>query len=184
MPRNRLLRVMKHYSPTGRRNHGRTLKRLLDTWDRNGATSGSTAWQIDDDNHWMYRPFDIYVLYSHMHINVTQQDTQQKAPWWWRTHVETCRSCRILIHYPEQCICWRIVCVCVCGYITKNARYKFWSVCAAFTWGMSVLTHGLTPDAMNWLACVQLLQITVRLSYKFDHINTVKPTRCTFYSVY
>jgi len=31
MPRNRLPRVMKHYCPTGRRNHGRLLKRLLDT---------------------------------------------------------------------------------------------------------------------------------------------------------
>jgi hypothetical protein len=31
MPRNRLPRVMKHYSPTGRRNHSRPLKRLLDT---------------------------------------------------------------------------------------------------------------------------------------------------------
>jgi len=31
MPRNRLPRVMKHYSPTGRRNHGRPLKSLLDT---------------------------------------------------------------------------------------------------------------------------------------------------------
>jgi len=31
MPRNRLPRVMKLYSPTGRRNHGRPLKRLLDT---------------------------------------------------------------------------------------------------------------------------------------------------------
>jgi hypothetical protein len=31
MPRNRLPRIMKHYSPTGRRNRGRTLKRLLDT---------------------------------------------------------------------------------------------------------------------------------------------------------
>jgi len=30
MPRNRLPRVMKQYSPTGRRNHGRPLKRLLD----------------------------------------------------------------------------------------------------------------------------------------------------------
>ena len=30
MPRNRLPRVMKHYSPTGRKNHGRPLKRLLD----------------------------------------------------------------------------------------------------------------------------------------------------------
>jgi hypothetical protein len=31
MPRNRLPRVMKHYSPAGRRNHGRTLKKFLDT---------------------------------------------------------------------------------------------------------------------------------------------------------
>jgi hypothetical protein len=31
MPRNRLPRVRKHYSPTGRRNHGRPLKRLLGT---------------------------------------------------------------------------------------------------------------------------------------------------------
>jgi hypothetical protein len=31
MPRTRLLWVMKHHSPTGRRNHGRPLKRLLDT---------------------------------------------------------------------------------------------------------------------------------------------------------
>jgi hypothetical protein len=31
MPRNRLPRVMKHCSPTGRRNHGRPSKRLLDT---------------------------------------------------------------------------------------------------------------------------------------------------------
>jgi len=28
---DRLPRVMKHYSPTGRRNHGRPLKRILDT---------------------------------------------------------------------------------------------------------------------------------------------------------
>jgi hypothetical protein len=31
MPCNRLPRVMKHYAPTGRRNHGRPLKRLLNT---------------------------------------------------------------------------------------------------------------------------------------------------------
>jgi len=31
MPRNGLPRVMEHYSPTGRMNHGRPLKRLLDT---------------------------------------------------------------------------------------------------------------------------------------------------------
>jgi hypothetical protein len=31
MPFDSLPRVMKHYSPIGRRNHGRPLKRLLDT---------------------------------------------------------------------------------------------------------------------------------------------------------
>jgi hypothetical protein len=30
VPRNRLPRVMKHYSPTGKRNQDRPLKRLLD----------------------------------------------------------------------------------------------------------------------------------------------------------
>jgi hypothetical protein len=31
MPRNRLPRVIKHYSPNGRTNHGRPSKSLLDT---------------------------------------------------------------------------------------------------------------------------------------------------------
>ena len=47
------LRAQSRVSPvvgTGRRNHGRTLKRLLDTWDRNRSTSGPTSWKIYDDN--------------------------------------------------------------------------------------------------------------------------------------
>ena len=31
MPRNRLPRVIKHHTPTGKRNYGRPLMRLLDT---------------------------------------------------------------------------------------------------------------------------------------------------------
>ena len=42
MPRNRLPRVMKHYSPTARRNRGRPLKRLSGYVRSNGSTSGST----------------------------------------------------------------------------------------------------------------------------------------------
>jgi hypothetical protein len=49
MPRNRLPRVMKHHFLTGRRNHGRPLKRLLDTWGRNGSTRGPTAWQVQGE---------------------------------------------------------------------------------------------------------------------------------------
>ena len=50
VPRNRLPRVMKHFSPTGRRNHDRPMKRLLDMRDRNRSTRGSTPWQIYDDD--------------------------------------------------------------------------------------------------------------------------------------
>jgi len=63
MPRNRLPRVMKHYFPTGRRNHGRPLKRLLDTWDRNGSTSGPTPWQIyDDDDDTIWTSCGVWLL--------------------------------------------------------------------------------------------------------------------------
>jgi len=55
MPRNRLPRVMKHYFPTGRRNYGRPLKRLLDMLDQNRSTSGPTLWHIyDDDDDELY----------------------------------------------------------------------------------------------------------------------------------
>ena len=40
--RNRLPRIMKHYSLTGRRNYSRPLKRLLGTSDWKGSTSGPT----------------------------------------------------------------------------------------------------------------------------------------------
>ena len=76
MPRNKLARVMKHYSPTGRRNHGRPLKRLLDTWDRNGSTSDPTAWQIYDDDEftcwllcvYIYIYLFIYNIFNIMYI--------------------------------------------------------------------------------------------------------------------
>jgi len=41
---------MKHNSPSGRRNYGWPLKRILGMWDRNGSTSGSTPWQTCDDD--------------------------------------------------------------------------------------------------------------------------------------
>jgi hypothetical protein len=44
MPRNRLSRVMKYYSPTGRRNYGRPLKRL---WIREAGT-GQQVTQLHD----------------------------------------------------------------------------------------------------------------------------------------
>jgi len=74
MPRNRLPRVMKQYSPTGRRNHGRPLKRLLDAWDWNGSTSGPTAWQIDDDDE---------AIYAMQLSNKIQRVTELKAEGFW-----------------------------------------------------------------------------------------------------
>jgi hypothetical protein len=43
MPRHRLTKIKKHYSPSGTRNHDRPLKRLTDMWDRNRSTCGPTT---------------------------------------------------------------------------------------------------------------------------------------------
>jgi hypothetical protein len=99
MPRNWLPWVMKHYSPTGRRNHGRPLKRLLDTWDRNGSTSGPTPWQIyDDDDDILY----CWLVNSYQSLGVARSCYQQgpavqqytAGPWRWRQH--TLPQCRYL----------------------------------------------------------------------------------------
>jgi Zn-dependent M32 family carboxypeptidase len=42
MPRNRLPRLIKIYTPKSRRNQGRPPKRFLDVLDRNGSTNGPT----------------------------------------------------------------------------------------------------------------------------------------------
>ena len=57
--------TLKHYSPTGRRNPGRPLKRLLDMWDRNGSTSGPTPWEVYDDNDDDDDDDDILLLLVH-----------------------------------------------------------------------------------------------------------------------
>ena len=62
MPRNRLPMVMKQFSPIGRRNHGRPLKRLLDAWDRNGSTSGLIPWKIDDNDNDLNAAMSRYVF--------------------------------------------------------------------------------------------------------------------------
>jgi hypothetical protein len=78
LPHNRLPSAMKHYSPTGRRNHGRTLKRLLDTWDWNGSTNGPTPWQTHDDDiikklfHACYR---VILLFLKNEINALFSET-------------------------------------------------------------------------------------------------------------
>jgi len=54
---------MKHYSTTGRRNHGRPLKRLLDVWDGNGPTIGQTVWQIYDDDDDGDNDYWLYILF-------------------------------------------------------------------------------------------------------------------------
>ena len=64
MPRNRLPGIMKHYSPTGRRNQGRLLKRLLDTRDWNGSTCGPTPRQIYDDDKLLPDQTESLIIYT------------------------------------------------------------------------------------------------------------------------
>jgi hypothetical protein len=73
---------MKRYTPTGRRNYGRPLKRLLDTWEQNGSTSGPTPWQIDDDDEESQKCFNsayIHLILSYNSVVVV--NTEITAPY-------------------------------------------------------------------------------------------------------
>jgi hypothetical protein len=62
-------------------------------------------------------------------FNVTQQDTQKKAPWWWRTYVETRRSCRmLLINYQNSVFVGLLYIQDVCREkeFSKPTRNKKW----------------------------------------------------------
>ena len=82
MPRNRLPRVKKYYFPIGRRSHGRPLKRLVDTWDRNGSTGGLTAWQIynddDDDLKIYYDDDDLKIYFDDDDLKIYYDDDDLK----------------------------------------------------------------------------------------------------------
>jgi hypothetical protein len=56
MPHNRLPRILKNYTPKGRRIQGRPMKRLLDKCNWNRSTSGPTPWQLhhDDDDFYVH----------------------------------------------------------------------------------------------------------------------------------
>jgi hypothetical protein len=50
MPRNRVPRLLKNYTPKGRRNQGRSKKRLLDKRDLNGANTWPNSMADDEIN--------------------------------------------------------------------------------------------------------------------------------------
>ena len=82
--------TLRHYFPTGRRNHSRPLKILLDTWDRNGSTSGPTPWQIyDDDTIFVTDISEECSTFLHNLINFRMINTFWKHPvllWPWIAH--------------------------------------------------------------------------------------------------
>jgi len=149
MSRNRLPRVMKHYSPTGRRNHGRPLTRLLDTWDRNGSISGPTPWQThddddDDDDDPVFilpagrntqRDTDIGIFCTHTRQSTTHGRSRVKTrmdqsyiPWWGQKQLVTTysklvtywRSARELKNTPMY---------------TRFCEYQLLSVCCFISLG-------------------------------------------------
>ena len=91
---------MKHYSPTGRRTHGRPLKRLLGKCDRNGSTSGPTSWQIYDDDYYYYYYYLYYRLlsqaFSSWYFSLTSGDPQPL-----RLQVSDCSTFRIMRDVPS-----------------------------------------------------------------------------------
>jgi hypothetical protein len=62
MPHKRLPRLIKNYTPKDKRNRGRTMKRLLDAWDRNGSTSDPTP-LIPTSRWWWWWLFHDFIKY-------------------------------------------------------------------------------------------------------------------------
>ena len=108
MPRNRLPRVMKHYCPTGRRNCGRTFKRLLDTWDRNGSTSGPAPWQI----------YDYYGCLCHRHFFLVLLLNQRWSPPL-RLQASHCNTFRIMCDVPSIAVFCSESIECFPGIVSK-----------------------------------------------------------------
>ena len=115
MMMNRLPRVMKYYTLTGRRNRGRPLKKLLDTWDRNRSTSGPTAWQIYDDDDdddllqslWL-KFFPIFTTrFWNYELNILGAVADNKGPRLISTIVKI--VCLTAWQMPSL---WRALCVC------------------------------------------------------------------------
>jgi hypothetical protein len=92
-----------------------------------------------------------FYLFRRMYVIIREQDTQKKAPWWWRTYVETCRSCRILIN-NQNSACVGLLYVYMKGVIKMksmcvNLKYKVtvivfkFSVCCVYRfWKRLALT--------------------------------------------
>jgi hypothetical protein len=113
MPRNRLPRVMKHYSPTGKRNYGRPLKRLLDTWDQNGSTSGPTPWLLMMIWNTVTLRFDTHMWGVHAHMKSCGSVTSLAQ----RMSVSVLESLNVFL----CCCCMSIGCklfAVACGYKT------------------------------------------------------------------
>jgi hypothetical protein len=147
MPRNRLPSVIKHCCLTGRRNHGRHLKRFLDTCVRNGSTRGPTAWHI----HYMLMIMRIKqwkVYFEHQKADETVAEELHKFFFFSRMY------CEGKIKGNENgCPCRFVISSGVLRNIFRGWFNKFSSGQGAERmeiWGRSPLVRGSAQFANEW----------------------------------
>ena len=122
--------------------HGRPLKRLLDTWDWNGSTSGPTPWKIygdgdDDDDDDDDRDFELLLICSQLQHNALWNlDLTHTKPLWFHIYFWK------VIYYSR--LTWQ--------------RFVFFSVCEDRCWDLR-LWDNLKP-------CFQLLRLCSFVCYR------------------
>jgi len=78
-----------YYYPIGRRNHGRPLKRLLDTWDRNGSTSDPTPWKIYGDDGCDCKGGTYFEDATHYSLQGMCQNLHSRKTWRYRQNISS-----------------------------------------------------------------------------------------------
>jgi len=138
------------YSPSGRRNYGRPLKRLLDTWDRNGSTSGPTPWQIYNDDDVPLCTGAIKILLANINwdlllkIQLTAQKLGTTLLLIFK-HIKSCPNTIIQCEHWDLCTegTW-LKCICMCATnIIANRTVPFnltytWISSTCYFWNYSV----------------------------------------------
>jgi hypothetical protein len=169
---------MKLSSPTGRKNRGRALKRLLDTWDRNGSESDPTLWQIDNDDDdvpCIFYSFLSKLINTHQtNITVTSTYGLYLQPQIQTDYTTDCKPKKVIFNSIVKS--YNIV---TCQYFYRTVIPTA-TVSTDINWRWNSLIYRLCFEQLQFEECVWLSEVlVVNCVVWLDSVETCSVTDCT-----